>query len=242
LHRPENATSLCYPVALCLEGKRCLVAGGGSLAAEKVEGLLRAGGNVVVVAPEVAHPLRHLAERGEIELRERAYEPADLSGVYLAYGASEDRALNARVATDAREAGVLVNAVDDIPNCDFFAVSLVRRGDLQVAISTNGLSPALARWMREYLDAQLPDALGELLTALAGVRADVREAGAVPPYDRWRAAIDLGLSALQHGENRRYAADRIRAVLLGNDPVELLEADPAPGQLPFLTAAGSILS
>jgi precorrin-2 dehydrogenase/sirohydrochlorin ferrochelatase len=189
-----------YPVALVLEGKRCLVAGGGSLAAEKVEGLLRAGAVVTVVSPEVSAAIERPAALGEITLHRRPYEPADLEGTYLAYGATEDRELNARVAADARRAGVIVNAVDDIPNCDFFAVSLVRRGALQIAISTDGRSPAFARWMREELDARLPQELGALLDVLAEVRLEIRAGGAVPAYERWKAAIGGALERLRAGD------------------------------------------
>jgi precorrin-2 dehydrogenase / sirohydrochlorin ferrochelatase len=178
-----------YPVALDLQGKSCLVVGGGTLATEKVEGLLVAGAHIAVVSPVVTPTIAYLAEGGELELRQRPYAVDDLDGIYLAYGATEDRAENARVAVDARRRGVIVNAVDDIPNCDFFAVSIVRRGDLQIAISTNGRSPAFARWVREYLDAWLPKAFGGVLDALADVRQDLRAQGTTPPYERWQAAI-----------------------------------------------------
>jgi precorrin-2 dehydrogenase/sirohydrochlorin ferrochelatase len=178
-----------YPIALDLQGKRCLVVGGGSLATEKVEGLLVAGANITVVSIEVTPTIAYLAEAGEIALHQRRFGADDLAGIYLAYGATEDRAENACVAADARRVGVMVNAVDDIPNCDFFAVSIVRRGDLQIAISTNGRSPAFARWVREYLDAWIPKAFGGVLDALADVRQDLRAQGSTPPYERWQAAI-----------------------------------------------------
>ncbi len=178
-----------YPVALDLQRKSCLVVGGGTLATEKVEGLLVAGAEITVVSPTVTPTIAYLAAGGELTLQQRPYIAEDLAGIYLAYGATEDRVENARVAADARRLGVIVNAVDDIPNCDFFAVSIVRRGDLQIAISTNGRSPAFARWVREYLDAWIPKAFGGVLDALADVRQDLRAQGATPPYERWQAAI-----------------------------------------------------
>jgi len=194
-------THSSYPIALDLFDKPCLVVGGGELAHEKTEGLLRVAAPVTVVDREPIPALRVLAEAGVIDLHSRAYEASDLDGMALAYGASEDRDLNARVALDARAAGVLVNAVDDIPNCDFFAVSLVRRGDLQIAISTNGRSPAMARWVREYLDSWIPQELGALLDVLADVRTEVRANGAAPAYDRWNAAIsEEVLLRLRHGD------------------------------------------
>jgi precorrin-2 dehydrogenase / sirohydrochlorin ferrochelatase len=194
-------THSSYPIALDLFDKPCLVVGSGELAHEKTEGLLRVSARVTVVGGEPISSLRVLADAGVIDLRSRDYEVADLAGITLAYGASEDRELNARVAHDARAAGVLVNAVDDIPNCDFFAVSLVRRGDLQIAISTNGRSPAMARWVREYLDSWVPMELGGLLDVLADVRTEVRANGNAPAYDRWNAAIsEEVLLRLRHGD------------------------------------------
>lgn len=190
-----------YPVALDLVGKRCLVVGGGSIATDKVDGLLNSGAQIVVVSPQVTPRIRQLAEDERITLRLREYGPDDLDGVYLAYGATDDRATNARVSGDGRERGILVNAVDDIPYCDFFAMAITRRGDLQVAVSTNGHSPALARWVREYLDESLPTELGDLLAILAQVRREVKTEGPIPPYERWNEAIsEEVLLRLRHGD------------------------------------------
>jgi precorrin-2 dehydrogenase/sirohydrochlorin ferrochelatase len=190
-----------YPIALDLAGKRCLVVGGGAIATDKVAGLLRARAEVTVVAPQATDGLEELAAAGEIALHRRPYRPDDLEGVYLAYGATDDPAVNEAVTERARASGVLVNAVDDIPNCDFFAMAIARRGDLQIAISTNGRSPAFARWVREYLDAWLPSELGDLLAILGDVRAHLKAEGPIPPYERWEAAItDEVLLRLRHGD------------------------------------------
>lgn len=207
-------THTYYPLALDLEGKRCLVVGGGTIATDKVEGLLVAGAEVVVISPSVTRRIGDLAESAQIELHRRPYRPDDLDGVYLAYGATDDREANARVTAHARAAGILVNAVDDIPNCDFFAVSVVRRGDLQIAISTNGLSPAFARWMREYLEAWLPAELEELLSVLGEVRQTIKARGPIPAYEHWEAAIsEEVLLRLRHGD-RTGARNRIFDALI----------------------------
>ena len=214
-----------YPVALDLQGKRCLVVGGGTLATEKVEGLLLAGAVITVVSPAVTATIDYLAKGGEIALQRRSYDSSDLSGIYLAYGATEDRRENARVAADARRLGVIVNAVDDIPNCDFFAVSIVRRGDLQIAISTNGRSPAFARWMREYLDTWIPTAFGGVLDALGDVRQELKAQGTTPPYERWKAAIGEEIfSRLPRGitagiRERVYAALTAEPTVVDSNPV-----------------------
>jgi precorrin-2 dehydrogenase/sirohydrochlorin ferrochelatase len=206
-------TNRCYPIALELQGRACLVVGGGTLAAEKTLGLREAGARVTVVDPQPSPLLQYLAGTDAIVLRKREYAPADLDGIYLAFGASDDRALNARVATDGRARGVIVNAVDDIPNCDFFAVSIVRRGDLQIAISTGGASPAFARWMREYLEENLPTEFGDLLDVLADARRTIKARGPVPPYERWQAAIDEGLLRRLRRGDREGARAQVLASL-----------------------------
>lgn len=190
-----------YPVALDLDQKHCLLVGGGELAEGKIDALLSAGARLTIVSPDVLPRMAELADAGQLALQRRPYHPDDLAGISLVIAATDDRALNARIARDARSDGILVNAVDDPPNCDFFAVSVVRRGDLQLAISTNGRSPAFARWMRESLDATVPAEYDDLLGLLGDIRDRIRQTGPVPPYERWRDAItDDVLGALQRGE------------------------------------------
>jgi precorrin-2 dehydrogenase/sirohydrochlorin ferrochelatase len=211
---------LCYPIALVLDQKPCLVVGGGKIADEKLDSLLLAGANVSVVSPAVRPRIADFARAGQITLQQRPYQSGDLAGVYLAIAASDDRALNAQVVTQAREAGILTQAVDDIPYCDFFAMALVRRGDLQLAISTNGRSPAFARWMRERLDAELPQEYGDLLAVLGDVRDTLKSEGPIPIYEAWRDAItdDIFIS-LRAGDRETVRArlyDRLTA-----EPVEV---------------------
>lgn len=204
-------TPTCYPIALVLEGKRCLVVGGGEIADGKLDGLLRAGAAVTVVSPEAAPCIAALAGEGLITWHPRPYRRDDLGGVSLVIAATDDHALNAAVVTGARQAGILAQAVDDIPYCDFFAVATVRRGDLQLAISTNGRSPAFARWLRERLDRELPAVYGDLLAVLGDVRDSLKARGPIPLYEHWQAAItDDVVAALERGD-RETARERIFA-------------------------------
>jgi uroporphyrin-III C-methyltransferase/precorrin-2 dehydrogenase/sirohydrochlorin ferrochelatase len=125
--------------------------------------------------------------------QERAFDAGDVQGAWIVIAAIDDRAVNAEVAAAARAAGRLVNAVDDVPNCDFIATSIVRRGELQLSISTGGGSPAMARWLREQLDAALPEDVGDLLDSLAEVRRALKAVGQPPAYPVWRAAIEAVL-------------------------------------------------
>jgi uroporphyrin-III C-methyltransferase/precorrin-2 dehydrogenase/sirohydrochlorin ferrochelatase len=183
-----------YPVALNLVDKPVLVVGGGAVAEGKVEGLLEAGALVTVVSPTLTGRLLGMAAQGRFAWRQRPFEVADVEGAWIVIAATDDVTVNARVADAARGAGRLVNAVDDVPNCDFIATSIVRRGDVQISISTGGGSPAMARWLREQLDAALPAELGDLLDAVGEVRAKLKAKGAVPPYAAWKAAIEAALS------------------------------------------------
>ena len=205
----------CYPIALVLDNKRCLVVGGGEIAAGKLDALLLAGAAVTVVSPEVTPRIAALAAERRIAIRQRPYEAGDLAGMALVIAATDDNALNASVVTGARAAGILAQAVDFIPYCDFFAVAVVRRGDLQLGISTNGRSPAFARWLRERLDAELPTEYGELLTVLGNVRDALKARGPIPEYEHWRDAITdevLGaLGAEDHATASALVHERVAA-------------------------------
>lgn len=202
-------TPTCYPIALVLDGKPCLVVGGGEIADGKLDALILAGAVVTVVSPEVRARIATLAADGQITLHQRPYRTSDLDATYLVIAATDDRPLNARVVTEARAAGILTQAVDDIPYCDFFAVAIVRRGDLQLGISTNGRSPAFARWMRERLDTELPAEYGDLLAVLGDIRDTIKARGPIPAYEHWQAAItDEVIAALGAGD-RETATARI---------------------------------
>jgi len=218
---PQPPPAHYYPIALDLKGKPCLVVGGGLIADGKLDALLAGGAEVTVVAPEVRPRIAALAAAGRLALHRRPYQPGDAAGAFLVIGATDDRAANARVAADGRAAGALVNAVDDIPNCDFFAVAIVRRGDLQVAISTNGRSPAFARWLREHLDASLPAEYADLLALLGDVRDRLKADGTLLPYEAWQPTItDDLLRDLRAGRHEAAATRVYDHLATGIDPRE----------------------
>jgi len=164
------------PIFLRLEGHCCLVVGAGTVALGKIESLRAAGAKIAVVAPEATARLRELAAQGTVTWHERAFEAADLDGVFLVIAATNAPDVNRAVYEEAVRRNVLCNAVDDPPNCDFYFGSVVTRGDLQIAISTSGESPALAQRLRQEIDAQLPDDLGPWLSELGALRREVRAA------------------------------------------------------------------
>jgi precorrin-2 dehydrogenase/sirohydrochlorin ferrochelatase len=136
------------------DGRQCLVVGAGKVGEPKIEGLLETGARIRVVALEATPQVREWARLGKIELSLRAFASADLDGAFLAVVATSSRALNERVYRDARQRGVLCNVVDVPDLCDFYYPAVVRRGDLQIAVSTAGQSPSLAQKIRKQLEKQ----------------------------------------------------------------------------------------
>jgi uroporphyrin-III C-methyltransferase/precorrin-2 dehydrogenase/sirohydrochlorin ferrochelatase len=161
------------PVFLKLEGRRCLLVGAGHVALDKIGSLLKTGLRLRVVAPEARPEIRELARVGKLEWIQRAFEPPDLDGSFLVIAATDSAAVNTGVYREAVARNILCNSVDDIPNCDFFFGSVVSRGDLQIAISTAGESPAFAQHLRREIDEQLPEDLGPWLQNVGQLRREV---------------------------------------------------------------------
>lgn len=143
-----------FPMFLKLEGRQCLVVGAGKIGEPKIGGLLDTGARIRVVALDVTPTVREWARAGKIELELRAFLAEDLDGAFLAVVATNSRSLNERVYHEAQRRGVLCNVVDVPDLCDFFYPAVVRRGDLQIAVSTAGQSPSLAQKIRQQLEKQ----------------------------------------------------------------------------------------
>jgi precorrin-2 dehydrogenase / sirohydrochlorin ferrochelatase len=143
-----------FPMFLKLEGKQCLVVGAGKIGEPKIGGLLETGARIRVVSLDASPAVREWARAGKIELEVRAFSAEDLDGAFLAIVATNSRTLNERVYREAQSRGVLCNVVDVPDLCDFFYPAIVRRGDLQIAVSTAGQSPSLAQKIRQQLEKQ----------------------------------------------------------------------------------------
>jgi precorrin-2 dehydrogenase/sirohydrochlorin ferrochelatase len=142
-----------HPVFLDLAGEPVVVVGAGAVAERKIAALLESGARVTVIAPKATPRLLALAEGGEVRLLARPYGPGDLAGCRLAYVATDDPEVSRAVRAEATALGVWLNVADQPELCGFIAPAVVRRGDLTLAVSTGGASPALARWIRERLEA-----------------------------------------------------------------------------------------
>jgi precorrin-2 dehydrogenase / sirohydrochlorin ferrochelatase len=162
-------TSL-FPMFLKLEGKQCLVVGAGNVGEPKIAGLLDTGARIRVVALDASASVREWARDGKIELELRHFEADDLDGAFLAVIATSSRTLNERIYDEAQKRRVLCNVVDVPDLCDFFYPSVVRRGDLQIAVSTAGKSPSLAQKIRQQLEKQFGPAYEEWVAELGATR------------------------------------------------------------------------
>lgn len=163
-----------YPVNIYLEGQSCVVVGAGPVAAGKIENLLACGAVVTVIAPKACGAVEGWEAQGRLTWKRKTYEASDLEGAFLVVTATDDPATNHQVYLDGEEARVLVNSADDPENCRFTLPSVVRRGDLTIAISTKGRSPALAKHMRKLIGEAVPAEYEQVLEVLAAVRDELR--------------------------------------------------------------------
>jgi precorrin-2 dehydrogenase/sirohydrochlorin ferrochelatase len=175
-----------FPIFLKLAARPCVVIGAGNIAESKIESLLTAEARVTVIAPDALPRVREWAAAGELRWEQREYAHGDLAGAFLVVAATATAAANRAVYAEASAADILCNAVDDPPFCDFYFPSVVRRGELQIAISTAGESPALAQRLRKEINAQLPLDTGEWLMELGRLR---REVTAVEPIGEPRKLL-----------------------------------------------------
>ncbi|MBI1987752.1 MAG: bifunctional precorrin-2 dehydrogenase/sirohydrochlorin ferrochelatase [Nitrospinae bacterium] len=204
-----------YPLYLDLKEKLCAVVGGGEVAERKVGSLLEAQARVLVISPRITPALRDLWEKGVIECRAEEFVERDISELFLVIGATDDPRLNLRVSTWARRQKALVNLVDDAAGSDFIVPSWISRGDLTIAISTAGKSPALARKIREELEIQFGQEYAELLELLGEVRGEViariPDSRAREAAFRAVVASDI-LQLLRQGE-KEPAREKMRAII-----------------------------
>ena len=178
-----------YPIFLDLTGRRCIVIGGGAIAERKIEGLLAAGAEITVVSPEISEGVRRLLAQRSIKHVSRKYENGDLSGYRLAFVATDDPATAAAVFSEARASGIWVNCADVPSCCDFILPAVIRRGELAVAVSSGGASPAATRAIREELESYLTQEFAQLVQTASEVRADLRQRSIHARAESWNEAL-----------------------------------------------------
>ena len=180
-----------YPIMLKIEGERCVVVGGGEVAERKVGVFLDCGASVSVISPDLSPKLQELGEKGQIEVVKRQYEPGDLRKAVLAVAATDDSTVNEGVFEEGQQLGIPVNVVDVPDKCSFIVPSILRRGDLVVAVSTSGRSPALARKIRSELEKTFEAEYESLALLVSEVRADLLARGVQVKSDVWQQALEV---------------------------------------------------
>jgi siroheme synthase-like protein len=167
-----------FPIFLKLDGRLVVVVGGGNIAEQKLHSVIRTGARVRIVSPSITPQIAAWVHSREIAWLPKEFDAADLAGAFLVIAATSDAKLNGEVFHAANERGVLCNAVDDIEHCHFYSGAVVQRGDLQIAISTNGKSPALAQRLRKELEGQFGPEYEVWLEWLGAARESLRSSAA----------------------------------------------------------------
>ncbi|MHB8670041.1 MAG: precorrin-2 dehydrogenase/sirohydrochlorin ferrochelatase family protein [Acidimicrobiales bacterium] len=206
-----GAGRAAYPVNLVLEDQRCLVVGGGTVAARKLAGLLECGAVVDVVAPHLSQGVRDLAPPARLE--EREYRRGEAAGYRLVVSATDDPAVNRTVFEDADSAGVWMNCADDPANSSFTLPAVLRRADLLVTVATSGRSPALARWLRSRLESEIGPEYEILLEMVSAEREARRAAGQATEALNWQRALDSDMLDLIRTGHLTSARDLLHTCL-----------------------------
>jgi precorrin-2 dehydrogenase / sirohydrochlorin ferrochelatase len=178
-----------FPISLEMTGRRCLVIGGGVVAERKIASLLEVGAEVAVISPEVTATISLWSKNDSIDLKPRPYRTGDLAGRELVFVATDDSQVNTAVYQEGKSRGVWVNSADDPAHCDFILPSVLRRGDLTVAVSSGGHSPALARTIREELEEHFTPEYEPLARLAAEARNELREQSITASFATWRRAL-----------------------------------------------------
>jgi siroheme synthase-like protein len=202
-----------YPIFLNLKGRKCVVVGGGSVAERKTAMLLEHQASVTVISPSLSKGLQHLAKQGAIQTIIRNYQAGDLEEAFLVIAATDDLHINTDIADQRVKQGTLLNVVDNPEISDFIVPALVRRGDITIAISTAGRSPALARKIRAELEKSFGPEYAALVTLIDEVRSELKRSGVTVHGDDWQKVLDLDslLEMIQAGRT-----EEVKTILLHN--------------------------
>jgi precorrin-2 dehydrogenase/sirohydrochlorin ferrochelatase len=178
-----------YPVFLEMKDRRCVVIGGGAVAERRVEGLVAVGANVTVISPAITQRLRNMLTHGAIRHVAREYRTGDRAGYDLVFVATDNSEINAAVAAEAPSVRIWINSADDPDHCDFILPAVIRRGELAVAVSTGGVSPAVTRAIREELDEYFTADYARFVQIAGEVRRELREKSVVVDAEAWNQTL-----------------------------------------------------
>ena len=202
-----------YPAFLDVRDRLCVIIGGGQIAEGKIASLLECGAQIKMISPEVTAEVQGMADAGIMRLEKREYRTGDLEGAFVAIAATDDNSVNLAIVKEAQKWNVLLNVVDVTHLCTFIAPSVVKKGDVTVAISTSGLSPALARKLREELEVSSVLDYAELAPMLSEVRLELRAEGARVDPEHWQACLNQDILTMYHSD-KNAAKKSLKAALL----------------------------
>ncbi len=195
--RPRNKKNskavVYYPIFLKIKGRKCIVLGGGEVALRKVKMLLECDADITVVSPEFRREIWKLSEEKEVHLIQREYKAGDLKDAMIAIVCTDVKKVNRKAVAEARKAGALVNVTDDPRSSSFIIPSFFRRGNLTVAVSTSGVSPALAKKIRARLEEDFGEEYAPLLSLIGEVRSAMKKEGYVVQAKAWQDMLDVDL-------------------------------------------------
>ena len=219
-----------YPIFLNMTGRRCVVIGGGRVAGRKVEALINVGAEVTVISPRLTRSLRSWVGEGKLVHLRREFRPGDLKGFEIAFVATNNVEVNSTIAREGKNRRVWVNAADDPAHCDFILPSILRRGDLVVAVATGGTSPALSRAIREELESYFTEDYTQLAQVVSGVRRELKQRSINPSAEAWRKALDHKLNLLIMEGNQEKAKNYLfeRLTKQGDKKVIIKSAPKIP--------------
>ena len=208
---------------LNIQGKRSIVIGGGNIALRKIKSLLECRAKVTVITPKPHSEISKLSEEKMIRLIGRNYKVSDLKDAIVAIVCTNVKRVNRKAADEARKAGALVNVVDDPRGSDFIIPSFFRRGDLTVAVSTSGVSPALAKKIRAELEKRLGVEYASLLSLIGEIRSGIKREGSMVDAETWQGILDIDrltrlLKAGSRQKAKTFLLEKLRATRRGNRP------------------------
>jgi precorrin-2 dehydrogenase/sirohydrochlorin ferrochelatase len=210
----DSTPPVYYPIFLNVRGKKCVVIGGGYVALRKVKMLLEGGANVFVIS-RTSHPeITKLSKRKTIHLIQRGYKAGDLKNAVITLACTDVKEVNRKVAVEAKKVDVLVNVADDPERSDFITPSFFKRGNLMVAVSTAGVSPALARKIRTKLEKTFGEEYASMLSLVGEVRSTLKKKGYTIRGEVWQRALDLDslIRRIQKGQREEAKANLIKKI------------------------------
>ena len=202
-----------YPVFLNMKGQLCVVIGGGEIAERKVEGLLESGAVVTLITPDCTDGLQSMTSNPSVTWHQRKYETGDLEGAFIAIAATDDRDVNDAVTKEATKLNTPLNVVDITDMCTFIAPSVIRRGPVTLAISTGGMGPALARKLRQELEANEALAFADMAEMIADVRAELKARPMAVDPEGWQSALNTEVLGLYQSGQPTQARKRMIELL-----------------------------